>query len=405
MNTTLSSENFLDSLQLPQNNEAFRTSAVARFNELGFPTSRHEDWRYTSLTSIIEGQFQLPTGKKSQLPLPEIKGSQTIVIVNGVLNAEVSTALENEKLQIKVGTEASQSSFETSQEAEIFAALNKATYSQNIEIEVAANKIIDEPIHIIIANDEEGLLSSPRVQLKAAANAQLLVVEHYLGSGSYLNNSLIELELETGAKVDWVHLQNESSRAQHIHQLYSKVAKGALLQQHNINLGAALSRNNIFTELADENSEANLYGVTKLSGTQHCDNQSFINHGIPHCSSDEIYHHILDDHAQAVFTGKVFVAKDAQKTDAGQLNKTLLLSDDANIFSRPQLEIYADDVKCAHGATIGRLDPDAYFYLRSRGLAEETARRLLVKSFAIALIEKVPNKDVFNYIIELIENH
>ncbi len=274
----------------------------------------------------------------------------------------------------------------------VFTALNTSFLNDGAFVEIPNSKVVQTPIEIVFiattATDKPVLLN-PRVLIIVGKNAQATVVEQYIGEGSYLTNAVTEVALGEGATLDHVKLQQESSTAYHIASTQVVMAARSNFTTHYLALGGALVRNEVRVRFDGEHAEATVNGLYLGSGKQHLDNFTVIDHAQPNCASHELYKGILNDRAHGVFNGKILVRKDAQKTDAKQTNKVLLLSDDATINTKPQLEIVADDVKCTHGATIGQLDAMQLFYLQSRGIPLEQARRLLTFAFANDIVGRI----------------
>ena len=275
-------------------------------------------------------------------------------------------------------------------ESQAFTALNTAFLRDGAVVEVAPGVVLDTPIHLLFVtrSSAEPVLSQPRVLVVAGANSQVRVVESHAGDGEtpYLSNAVTEISVDEYAVVDHYAVVREAEPAFHVASLHATLGRASNFSSHVITLGGAIVRNEAHVALAGEGGECTLNGLYLANGRQLVDNQTTIDHAQPHCDSHELYKGILDGRSRAVFNGKIIVRLDAQKTDAKQSNKTLLLSEDAQITTKPQLEIFADDVKCTHGATVGQLDQDALFYLRSRGLSRDQARQLLTHAFAADLL-------------------
>jgi Fe-S cluster assembly protein SufD len=275
-----------------------------------------------------------------------------------------------------------------------FAALNTGFVRDGAFIHFAPGIVLRQPIHLLfISAPAEGTqtVSHPRVLLVADANAEVAVVESYAASsgGIYLTNAVTEIVAGENAKVDYNKLQLESPEAYHVSTTEAHLARSADLINHATTIGGKLSRNDLNVTLDGEAAHATLNGLVILGGEQHCDNHTLLRHEKPHCPSHELYKHVLADKSTGVFKGKIFVQKDAQKTDSKQTSKSLLLSDEATMNSMPALEIYADDVKCTHGSTTGPVDEDQVFYLRSRGVGLEAARHLLTYAFAADITRRI----------------
>jgi len=393
-----------------------RKAALDQFAELGFPTLDDEEWKYTNVAPIAKTSFQLGTGSK----VPGLKVDQLqritfgemecsyLVFLNGRFTPELSrirrlpdgawvgslaVALEEEPGRVEPHL-ARHAAFDK----QAFVSLNTAFLQDGAFVHLPRRKVMEEPIHLIYVTVPNGapLVSHPRNLIVAEEGSQVAVVESYvsLGDSPYFTNAVTEVVASEGAVVDLCKLQRESEQAFHVATLQSHLSRSARFASHSISLGGALVRNDLNMVLDAEGIECVLNGLYLAQGTQHIDNHTFIDHAKPHCASREFYKGVLSGRSHGVFNGKIMVRKDAQKTDAKQTNKNLLLSEEALVDTKPQLEIYADDVRCTHGATIGQLDEDALFYLRSRGVGREDARSLLIHAFATDLISRIPVKPV-----------
>jgi Fe-S cluster assembly protein SufD len=274
-----------------------------------------------------------------------------------------------------------------------FAALNTAFVRDGAFVRVARGTVVERPLHLVFVSSAAAgpVVSYPRNLVLAGAGSQLAVVESYVGLERevYFTDAVTEIALEDGAVVEHVKLQAESDKAFYFATLQARQARASQLVSHSFSLGGALVRNDLDTVFVEEGGECALNGLYLAAGRQHVDNHTAIDHARPHCTSRELYKGVLAGRARAVFNGKIVVRPDAQKTNARQTNRNLVLSDDTSVNSKPQLEIFANDVKCAHGATVGQVDKEALFYLRSRGLAAEVARDLLVYAFASELLDEI----------------
>ena len=270
-----------------------------------------------------------------------------------------------------------------------FTALNDAWFTDGAAIVVDANAVITTPIHLLYFSTGAGA-SYPRTLVVAGANSQLSFVESFAGTDStYVTNAITEVISAEGAHVDHYKVNRESLQAHHVSSTHLQLARASVFATHNISLGGQLTRNDINATLDGEGIECTVNGLYLADGDQLVDNHTAIDHAKPHCHSHEIYKGVLDGRSRGVFNGKIFVREDAQKTDAKQTNQVLLLSDDATIDTKPQLEIFADDVKCTHGATVGQLSAEALFYLRARGIGKDDARALLIHAFAESVVENI----------------
>ena len=272
--------------------------------------------------------------------------------------------------------------------------MNTAFIQDGAVVYLPQRAVVPEPIHLLFISQPAGepVVSHPRILIVAGDDSQATVVETYVGSGAgaYFTNAVTEIVLGANADIAHYKLQRESEQAFHVATTEARQGAGSRLRSYAVSLGGALVRSDINTLLDAEGCECSLDGLYMLAGTQHVDHHTSIDHRRPRCTSRELYKGVLDGKSSGVFNGKVYVRPHAQQSDAGQVNKNLLLSDDATIDTKPQLEIFANDVKCSHGATIGRLDDEALFYLRSRGIDAAAARSLLIAAFANELIGRMP---------------
>ncbi|MGE5278401.1 MAG: Fe-S cluster assembly protein SufD [Acidobacteriota bacterium] len=357
-----------------------RREAIARFQKLGFPTAKVEQWRYTNVGPIVSTPWALARNGQGQ---PAFAGAKPL---EGVRVARLSEILSEEPqfLRERLARVAGA-------ESNAFAALNTAFFEDGLVIEIAPGAVVAEPIEILFdsAGASEPAVSHPRCLVVAGERSQATVVERYAGRGTYFQNAVTEIVLEDGAILSHYKLQQEDLAAFHVQTIAARQGRASRFTSFNVALGAALARTDIRVELAAEGSECELDGLFLGSGTQHLDNHTTIDHATPHGVSRELYKGILDGRARGVFHGTIIVRKDAQKTDAMQTNRNLLLSKEALVNSTPALEIFADDVKCRHGSTIGQLDATALFYLRSRGIGEAEARRILTYAFAADVADRI----------------
>jgi len=393
---------------------ALRREAMDRFNALGFPTTRNEDWHFTSVTPIAERVFKVTSARTGAATLSPADIAALVigdadwhrlVFVNGRFEPSLS-AFAGLPADVRVTTlaEALKESPEfvaehlgklAKHDGHSFTALNTAFAQDGVVIHVPASEVVEAPIHIVHVADASaaGAGIHPRLLVVAEPLSQLTIVESYASSGAiaapYLTNAVAEIEVGNGARVSHFKIQRESSDAFHVGTVQVRQGRDSMYHSFSYASGAALSRTNVYTKLAGENAETRLNGLYLIDGTQHADHQTFVEHLAPACASRELYKGILDGNSHGVFNGKVYVDPIAQKTDGKQTNHALLLSDHARVDTKPQLEIFADDVKCTHGATVGRLDEGALFYMKSRGIGAEYARALLTYAFAAEVLETI----------------
>ncbi len=391
-----------------------RRRAFERFTALGVPTTRIEAWRFTNIAPIAGTAFTLAApaereaAKADTAPhaAPGVGAGLTFVNGRHVDRASDVTALPAgvealslaDALAADGPTRAAVEKHLASGadvENEAFTALNTALLHDGAVLLVPPGAVIEQPIQLLFVTSPppggEPVMTHPRVLVVVGENAQARIVEsHGGGDGApYLTNAVTEVVAGPGAVVDHYKLVRESAAGHHIGAMHVRLGRAANFSSHAVTLGGAIVRNDAQALLDGEGAECTLNGLYLADGRRLVDNHTTIHHAQPHCSSHELYKGILDDEARAVFNGKIIVAIDAQKTDAKQTNKALLLSEDAQINTKPELEIFADDVKCTHGATVGQIDERALFYLRARGLGREQARNVLIHAFASDLLNHI----------------
>jgi Fe-S cluster assembly protein SufD len=388
-----------------------RKAGLSSFAEQGFPTLKHEDWRYTNVAAIAKQAFRpafeaVPSESAraavEQAAFATLPGNR-LVFVNGQFSPELSSTFPL-PAGVKAGGLAaalSKDSFLLEKhlgryagvDGNAFAALNQAFFLDGAFIYVPAGIEVSDPIQLVFVSSTTHAAATiqPRNLIIAEANSKLTIVESYLHSGNpaYFTNAVTELIAGEHATVELLKFQDEAADAFHVATIQGEFERGSRVAVHSFALGARLSRNNIRARLAGEGLECTLNGLYLTKGEQLADHHMIVDHAEPHCASHEYFNGILDDKSRGVFHGRILVRQIAQKTDAKQTNKNLLLSDEATANTKPQLEIYADDVRCTHGATIGQLNDESIFYLRSRGLSTETARRMLIHAFAGEIIERI----------------
>jgi Fe-S cluster assembly protein SufD len=388
-----------------------RQAAFSRFAELGIPTRHHEEYRFTNVAPVFEPQYSTASGENitakqlQSVPFGDLPGLR-IVFVNGVFAPELSR-LEGLSNGVQVGN---LQQFNGSgllenhlaryagMENQPFVALNTAFLNDGAFVAVSRNSVIKEPIQLLFvsAANENAVISHPRTLILAGENSQVSLIETYIGIGDGVafSNSVTEIVLEQNAGVDLTRITQENERSFHFGAMQVELGRDSRFNSQNVTLGGAIVRHDHSAAMQAEGAECTLDGMYFAGGQQLIDNHTTIDHALPHCNSHELYKGILDGKARGVFNGKIFVRQDAQKTDAKQTNQTLILSPDATINTKPQLEIFADDVRCTHGATIGQLSETQLFYLRSRGIGKEAARSLLTYAFAAELVERVKSDAV-----------
>jgi Fe-S cluster assembly protein SufD len=392
-----------------------RRAAFRRFQELGFPTPKNEDWHYTSVAPIAESAFptlRTPSDTVTAADLaPYTVGHAEwpmLVFVDGCFAPALSTPAERLPDGVRLMTLAAALRGEAGDLGDLleqhltraatwgehaFTALNTALMTDGAMLHVGTEMVVDTPIHILHVSDAVAARSTkhPRTLIVAGRHSKATVIESYVGLGeaSYFTNAVTEVFVDDGATLNHHKIQRESPRAFHVGTIDVRQGRDSHFISFSFAVGGALSRTNIYTLLGGEGCGATLNGLYMLDGTQHGDHQTRIEHAEPNCFSREVYKGLLDGSSHGVFNGKVYVHPVAQKTDGKQENNNLLLSDTARVDTKPQLEIFADDVKCTHGATVGRLDETALFYLKSRGVNADVARQLLTYAFAADVLETI----------------
>ncbi|HEY2469031.1 MAG TPA: Fe-S cluster assembly protein SufD [Terracidiphilus sp.] len=402
-----------------------RDRAFSRFCEVGFPTTRDEDWRFTNLSSIVRTQFKLADGgaipSKSDLTSWQFENcAARLVFLNGQFAPELSTRNEMPESIIATGLRdaiahhpgavARHLGRYLNIERDPFCALNTAFTADGAYIHVPAKAVVQRPIHLLFVSTsgDAPVMTHPRNLIVVEKEAQVSVVEDYVSFGPEiptLSNAVTELVAEENSSVAHTLIEREHQQTYNISTLRIEQGRSANVASHSLLLGGALVRNNVHPVLAGEGGECLINGLFVGNGRQHLDNYMLVEHASPHCASRQFYNGILDGHSHGVFHGRIIVHKDAQKTDAKQTNRNLLLTDDAQIDTKPQLEIYADDVKCTHGATIGQIEENALFYLRSRGIPEIEARQLLLEAFAGECLDRMQPGSARDHAQALIEQY
>ncbi|MEM7228911.1 MAG: Fe-S cluster assembly protein SufD [Planctomycetota bacterium] len=385
-----------------------RRRAFEKFESLGMPTLRDEAWRYTSIKAITEATFTAPN--TADVTSDEIDAfdfddveSHRLVFVNGRYAPGLSSidvpegvtvqSLADAILSMPDELEPHLGSLSLPQD-QAFIALNTAMIDDGVVVQVSANVVHEKPIHVVFVTRASGasIVTSPRVLIVAERNAQATVIEQHIGidDGVRLTNTVTEIIAGENAHIEYLRVQRENEATFHTSGLLVKAAQDSTVTCNCSHWGGALVRNEIHAVMEGSNCDVTFNGLTATRGRQHADNNLRIDHMKPHCRSWQYYKSILDDDSKSIFTGRIFVEEDAQKTDAKQTNMSLLLSPRAHVTAKPQLEIFADDVKCTHGATIGEIEPSQLFYLQARGIKAEAARSLLTFAFANEVLQEIP---------------
>jgi Fe-S cluster assembly protein SufD len=396
-------------------------NAFDAFNRLGIPGAKHEEWKYTRIGNVFNKEFEIKPAAEitatdlNAIRLPGHEQANELVFVNGLYSPDLSIIRSGE-LVVQSLDEAS-----TNEYANIVSrhlghssryakdgihAMNSAFVHHGVFIHVGAGKITEHPVYISYVTDarEANVLSMPRHLVHIGERAEVEIVETHFtfGVSESFTNQVVEIVVEKDAMVSYYKIENDSDHSNHVCTTHIRQTGTSYIHAVTISLNGGLIRNNLNIVLEAERAEAHLYGLYFLKGKSHVDNHTVVDHVKPNCHSNELYKGIISDNATAVFNGKIYVQPNAQKTNAYQSNKNVLLSEGASVNTKPQLEIFADDVKCSHGCTVGRLDEEGLFYLRSRGISESTARSLLVHAFAVDILEHIKPAVLREYVDNLI---
>ncbi|MFA5404961.1 MAG: Fe-S cluster assembly protein SufD [Ignavibacteria bacterium] len=401
-----------------------RDNAKEYFKTFGFPNKKMEDWRFTNIKSIVDNDFEFVKGKQKteknilkSFLIPKLK-TNLIVLVNGEYSDEHSKIIsENKNLFIgnlseifKTKTDITEKYFAkyADYKADGFTALNTAMAEDGAFIFIPANEELNEPITIlnILDSRKSKVIGQPRNLIIAEKNSKAHIIEEYysIGENDAFSNVVTEIYADENSNIQYYKIQNEELNSYHVGTTQVFQEKNSVFNSVTISWGGSVIRNNLYSYLNGENIECNFKGLYYITGKQHLDNHTLADHATPNCHSNEFYKGIIDDEADGVFNGKIMVRKDAQKTNAYQMNKNILLSNNAVINSKPQLEIYADDVKCSHGATTGQIDNEQLFYLKARGIGEKEGRKLLLYAFANEIIEDIKIEELKIYLENKLSN-
>jgi Fe-S cluster assembly protein SufD len=404
--------------------KALSQKGLQFFNEQGIPTVKHEEWRYTRISAVLNKGFSYAEGATAitakdvdEFRLPGNEDANELVFINGIYHAELSTIRSSsDELLILPLSEAVKGEYKGIVDANLghsasyhedgINALNNAFAYQGLFIAVKKNKSVEHPLYCYYINDARtaNVLSQPRTLIYVAVNAEVKIVEEEvaIGASESFINKISEIVVEENAQVHLYKIQNEDSHASCVKTTHVRQLGVSKVNSVTITLNGGTIRNNLNFILEAPGCESNMYGLYCVKGNTHVDNHTIVDNKMPNSLSNELYKGIIDENATAVFNGKIFVREDAQKTNAYQSNKNILLSDTATVNTKPQLEIFADDVKCSHGCTIGRLDEDALFYLQARGIGDKAAKALLLHAFAIEILEKIELEPIRQYVDRII---
>ena len=411
--------------QLQQEDGSFvglRDEAYKQFNKRGVPTVKNEEWKYTRIGTIFNKEYDLQKGAADNLAeqwpgiqLPGHEEANVLVFLNGMFELSLSVFRSSE-LNVVPLDEAARNQHKDIVAAHFnhsagylkdgINALNTALLQGGVFVYVNKGDVVKHPVYIYNVLDAENsnVFAQPRSLFYIGENAKVQMVETYntIGKSESFTNQVMEVVIEKDAVVEYYKIQNDGADASQVSTTHFRQIGKSYIHTVTISLNGGIVRNNLNIIMDAERSEAHLYGLYFQSGSSHIDNHTVVDNVKPNCFSNELYKGIMSDEAIGVFNGKIFVRQDAQKTNAYQSNKNILLSDNASVNSKPQLEIFADDVKCSHGCTVGQLDEEALFYLQSRGISEDTAKSLLVRAFAEDILEHIKLESIHHYVEKLI---
>lgn len=401
-----------------------RQKAFDSFARLGIP-ERHEEWKYTRISGLFNKEYQFPvnpvTTSLSQqdfdaVRLPGHEKANELVFVNGIFSFPLSNIRSLKQLVVMPLEEAATSEYNDIISKHLghsswylkdgINALNTAFVNNGVFVHVKKGQIVEHPVYVYNITEARtgNILAQPRSLVHVAENAQVQLVETYstFGLDESFTNQVMEIVVEENARMEYYKIQNDTSRSNQVSTTHIRQIGKSYTHTMTISLDGGLVRNNLNVVLDAEHCEAHLYGLYLPKGQSHIDNHTLVDNVKPNCFSNEFYKGIIDDNATGVFNGKIFVQPQAQKTNAYQSNKNILLSDAASVNTKPQLEIFADDVKCSHGCTVGRLNEEGLFYLQSRGISEKIARSLLLHAFAVDILEHIKPVAIRAYVDKLI---
>lgn len=400
-----------------------RNNAIKIFEEKGFPTKKEEAWKYTSLNSLLKPDYSIYSNKERNVELKNVRkyflheiDTYKIVFVDGVYNSFLSETTHDSLDVCLLSSALNKSKYKPVIEAyfnkaaknDSLTALNTAFTKEGAYIHIPAHKEVEKPIEIInfSTGNEAAMFLQPRNLIVVAENAHVQIIERHqsLSSNEVLTNSVTEIFAEKRAYVDYYKIQNDEPTASLIDNTYISQERDTVCRVHTFAFGGNLVRNNLNFYQNGEHCDSTLKGITIIEGKQHVDHNTLVHHIAPNCESHQDYKGLFAESSIGVFNGKIIVEKDAQKTDAFQQNNNILIDDKATINAKPQLEIFADDVKCSHGCTIGQFDEDALFYLRSRGIGLKEAKALLMYAFTNTVLDSVKIPELKVRINKLIAN-
>lgn len=401
--------------------DEIKKSGLEEFQKIDFPDRKNEEWKYTKVDSIINKDYTIAktSSEFTQEEIDEFTftsfDTDLLVFIDGIFSEKFSRVSQSSEKRV-IGNLAAnlqsalvkKSLNKLSKVDNAFNAMNTAAINDGLFIDIADNQAVEKPVQVLfVSGKSENTLSIPRNLISLGKNSQITLILNYSGikDSSYFVNNVSEISIGENSTLDYLKIQNESRSAYHIDKIQVTQEKYSKLNSFSLSFGGSISRNDLNTEMKDENIESNFYGLYVTSDKQHIDNHTLADHAKPNCYSNEVYKGVLSDSSRGVFNGKILVREDAQQTNAYQTNKTILLSDNARMDTKPQLEIYADDVKCSHGATVGNVDDMALLYLQTRGIPKEKAEMILVKAFVSDVVEEIKIEELQKEVNRLIEQN
>jgi Fe-S cluster assembly protein SufD len=398
MNINEITENYIKDLEAIATTSS-QKSSLELFKDIGLPHTKMEDWIYTKLTDVLPTNFK-KVSTTTVLKEVKVAGKYQIVTLNGKVSKADSFVPDEINFEV-IELDENDANDDVK---DIFARINGAACEEVISITVDKNFVCDDAISIVHLSDFNGEYSSPRVHVKANSFSKVDFVEIFTGNKelAYNVNAVSNFKVDAGANISHVKVQIDGLNAFHVNSVNADVARDAHFNSFTFTTGAKKSRNNLTVRLNEENATCSVDGLYALHSNQHSDNFSLIAHNKAHTESSQLFKGVLDGSSRGVFTGKVLVCRDAQKVNSEQLNKNLLLTKKAHADTRPQLEVYADDVKCAHGATVGQMSDEEAFYLQSRGLSKDRAQKLLIHAFCAETIAKIGNEKIESFLSEIL---
>jgi Fe-S cluster assembly protein SufD len=413
--TTITKENLTDSLlaSVALNGNEAKAKAVSLIRENGFPTTKHEEYKFTNIHKKIEAKIQsyqqtkpmaLTAETVNEALIPNLD-ADVLVFNNGQYDPELSRTGSDYSVSIVTADSAAPFAIKDLYN-DSFWALNTASYLSGVHIEIPKNKALQKPVVLLnLLKGNEGQIITPKVWIEGAENTEAVFIElgKSLDEQPYFLNGSVEIKAAANSHIHYYRVQNQSSEALEVSNLLTDIHRDATFTSFVLSLEGDMIRNNVTLNLLDTGCEGNMYGLYLLGDKTHVDNHTNVDHTKPHCESNELYKGVLADRSRGVFNGKIFVREDAQKTNAFQQNNNILLSDDATVNTKPQLEIWADDVKCSHGCTTGQLDEEALFYLQARGIDKKQGKAMLLYAFAGDVIEHLKVEAFKEYCIDLVQ--